>query len=121
MITKTVEVAGKDYLLCASLRVVRYMNHVRAKAISEEDSVDELVDMLKIMIDAGDKYAKTNGIDNPEPLSKDDILDYLGMDDYMRIQDAINAATLESSKRTLEVEPPKDSKKNGAPETALES
>lgn len=111
MITKTIEIAGQNYLLCASLRVVRCMNQIKSKEIIEEDSVDEMVDMLKIMIDAGDKYAKNNSIDNPEPLSKDDILDNLGLDDYIRIQDAISEATVESTKRKIAVEPPKETGK----------
>lgn len=121
MITTRVEIGGKNYLLCQSLRVAAMSVAISRKELKEEETVNEVVDMLKTLMDGGHKYALKMGIENPEPLTKDEILDYLGMDDFKRIIATIQAATLESSKRTIEVEPPKDSKKNGEPETALEN
>ena len=78
MKTTSIEINGKRYLLCFSLRVIRSCTE-RYKSIEEigsaTDSEDKLqnvyesVWIIAEMMKAGARYAKLNGLDAPEALS----------------------------------------------------
>lgn len=100
---------GKDYLITFSARV-QYA--LEAEGISLEQlqeskmPVTQVVKMLSYMIDAGDRYAKMNGIENPGTISFDELLDGLDMPDISEIPKILAAVI--SGERNVEAEPPKN-------------
>lgn len=107
------EFYGKSYLIVFSARVNAAME---AEGIRFEDlqtshaPVSSIVKILSFMIDAGDRYAKLNGIENPGTVSYDLLLDGLGMEEMDKIPGQI--ASVISGERNVEAEPPKNA---GAP------
>lgn len=111
MIKATVEIAGESYLLVSSLRTMKFAASWQ-DATDVDDNVEKMIEWVRVLIDAGSRYAKKMGIPNPEPLTKDEIMDYIGADDFERINAALQAAVEESNQRKIEVEPPKQKGKN---------
>lgn len=117
MRTAKMAVNGQEHLLCFSARVVRacterYGGVERiTDVLSDQDTVkvlDESLWILAAMMDAGDRYAKLNGLENPPPLSCDALYDAMGMEDFAGLQGKI-AETIRSGREThVEVEPGKN-------------
>ena len=117
MRTASITLNGQDQLLCFSARVVpgcteRYgdMSGL-GDALDNPDklkALDEAVWILAQMMDAGARYAKLNGLDNPEPLSCDAIYDMSDLNDFFAIRQKVVATVTQGRATHVEVEPPKN-------------
>ena len=117
MRTATIHLAGKDRLLCFSTRVIRdvvgrFGDVSRIdEALNDEDKVkalDNAVWLLSRMLDAGSRYAKLNGLDNPEPLSFEELYDSLDISDFVGIRQKIQETIVNGSQRTVNAVPGKN-------------
>ena len=112
MKTTSIEINGKRYLLCFSLRVIRSCTE-RYKSIEEigsaidsEDKLQNVYESVWIiaeMMKAGERYAKLNGLDAPEALSEDVLLDVFDVRDAAllveKIQETILARNIQKTQR----------------------
>lgn len=113
MRTGAIVINKKEYVLCFSARVVRACTE-RYGSIenidkyllegTETQTMDESVWLLEQMIVAGDRYAKQEGIENPAPLTYDEIYDLCGLDDLMGMRTKIFDAIANGNERKVEVE-----------------
>ena len=104
---------GKSYLITFSARVNAALEAegIRLDRLAENDMpVSSIVKILTHMIDAGDRYAKLSGIENPGTVDYDTLLDGLDLPDIQRIPALI--AEVAQGERTVEATPPKNA---GAP------
>ena len=94
MRTASITLNGQEHLLCFSARVVRACTERYGDvsglgdALDNPDklkALDEAVWILAQMMDAGARYAKLNGLENPEPLSFDAIYDMSDLNDFFAI------------------------------------
>ena len=117
MRTAKIEIDGREYLLCFSARAVRACTErygdvsALADALDSGDAVrdlDEAVWILSQMMDAGARYARERGEDNPPPLTPDDILDLTDLSDYARMRQSIKATITSGQARHVELAPPKN-------------
>lgn len=117
MRTASIEICGKEHLLCFSARVVRACTEKYGEvenidsALSDDDHVkalDEAVWLLATMMDGGARYARLNEIPNAPALTADELLDVLDIGDFAKMRDKI-AETITNGKEThVEAEPPKN-------------
>lgn len=119
MRTGMIEIGKKEYILCFSAKVVRecaerYGSFDQiGKALldgTEVEIMDESVWLLEQMMAAGNRYAEREGIQNPKPLTYDEIYDLCGLDDMMSLRTKVFDAIENGSKRRIEVE---ETGKNG--------
>lgn len=117
MRTAKIEIDGREHLLCFSARVVRACTEKYGgvekigDALSEGspvETLDEAVWLLATMMDAGARYAKLNGIDNPPPLSAEDMLDVCDLSDFAAFKDKITETITNGKTTTVEAEAPKN-------------
>lgn len=124
MRTAKIDICGREYLLCFSARVVRAVTE-RYGGIEHIDealsgkggtdgeanavrALDEAVWILATMMDGGARYAKHNGLDNPPPMTAEDLLDVLDIGDFARLRVKI-AETITNGKEVhVEAEPSKN-------------
>lgn len=120
MRTGKIEINGKEYLLCFSARVVRdcverYGNTESVfQALSEGTEIEQMDEsfwMLAKMIDAGARYARLEGIENPQPLDQDALYDIFGVDDLLEMRTKIMGTVVGGSEREIETE--QETGKNG--------
>lgn len=113
MRTGSIVINKKEYVLCFSARVVRACTERYGSVENidkyllegtETQTMDESVWLLEQMIAAGDRYAKQEGIENPAPLSYDEIYDLCGLDDLMDMKAKIFSTIANGNERTVEVE-----------------
>ena len=98
-------ICGDDYMLVMSTRVIAHYQD-QGKDISsilDEGGISGIMDLLCRMIEAGDRYARMEGIDNPGVLTIDQILDATGPEDYAGIIAAVTEAV--TGERKVEAEP----------------
>lgn len=119
MRTNTITINGKEYLLCFSVRVIRDCTERYGdmgkigEALSDKDPVkglDEAIWLLQRMMDAGSRYAKIEGLENPEPLSCDGLYDCCGLDEYVPLKSKVMETIVGGQKAGIEVEPSKNAK-----------
>ena len=102
MKTGTIEIAGKTYITCLSTRVVMNLQKkgkledVLADVEKSED-LSTIMELIYMLIDAGDRYAKLAGLDNPPLMSFDDMVDVLGIDDLANMRDAFAMAVVDAT------------------------
>ena len=117
MRTATITINGKEHLLCFSARVIRACTERYGDvsglgdALDDPDkgkALDEAVWILAQMMDAGARYAKLNGLENPEPLSFDAIYDMSDLNDFFAIRQKVVATVTQGRATHVEVEPPKN-------------
>ena len=117
MRTAKIEIDGREHLLCFSARAVRACTEryggmeMIGDALTEGGPVktlDEAVWLIATLMDAGDRYAKLNGIDNPPPLSADDMMDVCDLADFAAFKDKIAETITNGRAATVEAEPPKN-------------
>lgn len=89
MRTGKVIVGGKEYLTCFSTRVLMRVEEEKGEAahewlqkMVENQSVGDMFWLLTQLIDAGDRYAKLEGLDNPGTIAFENLIDIVGVDDY---------------------------------------
>ena len=97
-------ICDKDYMLVMSTRIIAHYEEMGKdiSSILDEGGVSGIMDLLQRMIEAGDRYAKMEGMDNPGTLTLDEILDVFGPDDYRRIILTVSEAV--TGKRNVEAE-----------------
>ena len=64
--------------------------------------------LLAQFIDAGDRYAEIEGIENPGRLTLDEIIDLVGIDEYDTMFHTIAETTKCGSEPTVEIKTPKN-------------
>lgn len=117
MRTAKISIDGMEYLLCFSARVMRACTERYGgvekidDALSAKDparALDETIWLLGTMMDAGARYARLNGLENPEPLSCDDLYDAAGIDDLAGLKGKISETITNGRTPTLDAVPPKN-------------
>lgn len=120
MRTSKVTINGKEYLACFSTRVLidieeRYGNWADGlKEILKEDNTPGVFWLLARLIDAGNRYAKIEEIENPGTLSEDDLIDSTGVHEYKEIFKSVYGAVSAGSTPTIQTKPTKESKNENA-------
>ena len=74
------------------------------------EKASDLFWLLAQMIDAGDRYAKLEGLENPGKLTLDEIIDRVGIDDYQTMFGAIATAVKTGNTPSVQVKPEKNAK-----------
>ena len=117
MRTASIEIGGKEHLLCFSARVVRACTERYGgveyidTAISADEPVkalDEAVWLLATMMDGGARYARLNEIPNAPALTADELLDVMDIGDFAKLKDKIAEAITNGKETYVESEPPKN-------------
>lgn len=110
-------VDGREYLLCFSTRVIRDVVDRFGDvskindALNDEDkakALDNAVWLLSRMMDAGGRYAKLNCLENPEPLSFENLYDSLDIGDFTRLKLKIQETIINGGQRTVAAIPGKN-------------
>lgn len=117
MRTASIEIGGKAHLLCFSARVVRAVTeryggveHIDA-ALSASDplkALDEAVWLLATMMDGGARYAKINGLETAPPLTADELLDVMDLNDFGQLRTKITEAVVSGRETHVEADPGKN-------------
>lgn len=114
MRTAKMSVDGREYLLCFSGRVIRNVTEkfgslpAMYEAFSQDEqekSLDAAVWVLSQMIQAGDRYAKLNGLENPGKLSFDDLYDLFDINDFTDIYSKIKETIRSGKQQTVTAVP----------------
>jgi hypothetical protein len=110
MRTTTIELKGKEYILCLSLKGIanlsaRYGGSEKAsEAMAKPDICDAII-ILAEMMNCGARYAKLNGMENPEPLSEEMVGYGLDMADFAPMMAKIDETVRLSMEREVEAIP----------------
>ena len=118
MRTGKIVVNGQEYITCLSTRVLVALEERGGDAdkelarIMQGRKLGDLFWLLAQMIDAGDRYAKMEGIDNPGSLSLDALMDSMGPDDYEVMTGAMADTVKAGATPTVEAKPAKGRGKN---------
>lgn len=119
MRTARITIDGAEHLLCFSARVVRACTERYGEMGGMDDALtsgspvqamDEAVWMIATMMDAGDRYAKLNGLDNPPPLTAEELLDVCDLGDFTQLTSKITETITNGKTPTVEAEPAKNAK-----------
>ena len=116
MRTTKAKIHGKEYLICFSTRVLMALEErdgdssAGLEKIMKTQKVSDVFWLLAQMIDAGDRYAKIEGIDNPGAISYDELVDTLGVDEYQDVFGAITEAVQKGTKPDVQTKPAKNAK-----------
>ena len=82
---------------CGEKRLFMYSLRVASDVLNRDDTnTDEISDVAfaaSRMMEAGARYAKANGYENPDPLTEEQVLDLCDMEDYGIIAEIIKTAT----------------------------
>ena len=117
MRTASIEIGGKAHLLCFSARVVRAVTE-RYGGVEHIDTVlsagdplkalDEAVWLLATMMDGGARYAKINGLETAPPLTADELLDVMDLNDFGQLRTKITEAVVSGRETHVEADPGKN-------------
>lgn len=123
MRTSKLNIRGQEYLCCFSTRVLlaledrgRQENPVKSatemlSAIMDENgNLRDAFWLLHQMMVAGHRYAALEGMDAPEPMAMDDMIDLIGVEDYQSMFAAMGEAVTAGQTQTVEAEFPKNAK-----------
>lgn len=119
MRTARITIDGAEHLLCFSARVVRACTERYGEmggmdealtSGSPVQAMDEAVWMIATMMDAGARYAKLNGLDNPPPLTAEELLDVCDLGDFAQLTSKITETITNGKTPTVEAEPAKNAK-----------
>lgn len=117
MRTASIEIGGKAHLLCFSARVVRAVTERYGgveridTALSADDplkALDEAVWLLATMMDGGARYAKMNGLETAPPLTADELLDVMDLNDFGQLRTKITEAVVSGRETHVEADPGKN-------------
>lgn len=113
-----IKVCGAERILCKSLRVEKNLiaefGDDYADKLENSSTADKLnivIGVIYEMVKAGDVYAKMNGIENPDPMIREEIEDCYDIKDLIELEKAIGEAAKESAKQEVVAEI-KDARKN---------
>lgn len=117
MRTGKIKIGDKEYLGCFSTRVLANVEDYTGmsfetglKDILEKKSIKDIIWFVSQLINAGDRYAKMEGIDNPGTLDEDEIYDIVGVDDYEDVFGSIGEIVKAGTKPEIELKPAKNAK-----------
>ena len=117
MRTGKIKIGGEEYLGCFSTRVLANVEDYTGMSfetglndILKKKSIKDIVWLITQLIDAGDRYANMEGIDNPGALTEDDIYDMVGIDDYEDMFGAVGDIVKAGTKPEIELKPGKNAK-----------
>lgn len=119
MRTARITIDGAEHLLCFSARVVRACTERYGDIVNIDEALtsgsavqamDEAVWMVAAMMDAGARYSKLNGLDNPPPLTEDELLDVCDLGDLNQLTSKITETITNGKTPTVEAEPAKNAK-----------
>lgn len=111
MRTASIEVNGRTYLTCLSTRVLMALEErggdadAELRRVLEGGKLADLFWLLAQMIDAGSRYARHEGLDDPGTLTFDQLVDLMGPDDYQRMNAAVAETVKAGTQPTVEVRP----------------
>lgn len=111
MRTASIEVNSRTYLTCLSTRVLMALEErggdadAELRRILEGGRLADLFWLLAQMIDAGSRYARHEGLDDPGTLTFDQLVDLMGPDDYQRMNAAVAETVKAGTRPTVEVRP----------------
>lgn len=117
MRTATIDICGREHLLCFSARVVRAVTERYGgveridTALSADDplkALDEAVWLLSTMMDGGARYAKLNGLETAPPLTADELLDVMDLSDFGQLRTKITEAVVSGRETHVEADPGKN-------------
>lgn len=108
----TRHICGEDRVLCYSLRVSKAITEkfgsggIREtlKGDNPAETLDAVIWMLSLLMDAGKKYADKNGMKCPDAPSEDDMLDDYGLDDLADLMGLANDAMAAGAQQEVEAE-----------------
>lgn len=110
MITSKISIAGREYLLAMSTRVmVKIENHGGSlqKMLGDSDHImTNVSSLLMWMSEAGRVYAAMTTGEKYEALTEEVMMDMVGPDDLQGFQDAI--ISVAQGDRKVDAEPPKN-------------
>lgn len=116
MRTAKAKIHDKEYIICFSTRVLMALEEREGDSsaglekIMKTQKVSDVFWLLAQMIDAGDRYAKIEGIDNPGTISYDELVDTLGVDEYQDVFGAITEAVQKGTKPDVQTKSVKNVK-----------
>ena len=116
MRTGKIKIRDKEYIICFSTRVLIALEEREGDStkglqrILSENKMADLFWLLEQMIDAGDRYAKLEGLENPGRLALDEIIDAVGVDEYETIFGSVATAVKAGNKATIELKQSKNAK-----------
>lgn len=105
-------VCGEERVLCYSLRVSkavteRFGSGGLREGLKDGDTaktLDAVIWLLVLMMQAGKKYADKNGQPCPEPPNEDDMLDDYGIDDLEELFGLANETMASGAQQEVEAE-----------------
>lgn len=109
----TKRICGEERVLCYSLRVTKAVTErfgtggirEKLKESSTAETLDAVIWMLTLMMQAGKKYADKNGISCPDAPTEDDMLDEYGLDDLEELYGTFSDTMAAGSEQSVEAEP----------------
>lgn len=117
MRTGKIKIGDKEYLGCFSTRVLASVEDYTGmsfetglKDILEKKSIKDIMWFVVQLVNAGDRYAKMEGIDNPGTIDEDEIYDLVGVDDYEDVFGSIGEIAKAGTKPEIELKPTKNAK-----------
>lgn len=119
MRTARITIDGAEHLLCFSARVVRACTERYGDIVnidealtsgSDVQAMDEAVWMIAAMMDAGARYAKLNGLDDPPPLTEEELLDVCDLGDLTQLTSKITETITNGRIPTVEAAPAKNAR-----------
>ena len=123
MRTATIQINEKNYLLCFSARVIKACTERYGSvekifdALQTEDAMQAMEEsfwLLAEMLDAGARYAKVEGMENPKPLTKEELYDVFDISSMAYIQLSIATTVTNGATREVVATPdPKEKKPAG--------
>lgn len=117
MRTVTIELAGKERLLCFGTKTMLEVNKKygglsalgkKLGTENHEERIGALLWMAQALMEAGARYDKAMGQQPHEPLTAEVMADVLDIHDLLELQRAVSDAVLNGQKRTVGAEPPKN-------------
>lgn len=110
MRTTTIELQGKEYLLCLSLQGIanlekHYGGLKNVTKVMSKPNISDTIILLAEMMNCGAKYAKKNGIGNPEPLSQEELGDGLDIEDFALMLDKVGETVRLSTEHKIDIIP----------------
>lgn len=110
MRTGKVKIAGHEYVLCFSARVIRNVEEAGYESVEAymndgSRQTSHILQLLAWMIDAGDRWETLEGRESPGTITFDDLIDTVGVDDFAELTVAITGAM--TGERHVEADPPK--------------
>ena len=108
----TKRICGEERVLCYSLRVTKAVTErfgsggirEKLKESSTAETLDAVIWMLTLMMQAGKKYADMNDIPCPPAPSEDDMLDQYGLDDLEELYGTFSDTMAAGSEQSIEAE-----------------